>query len=124
MQQVLDNLGDLPTSAGAKDIDLLFLRGIMESPTVRSLVKVAHTHGLGASRWRANTNRCPAPSPPAAPSRALLVVAEALKYSKTLTNRVFGASAHSCFFTDSACIAPPLQTNYLLKHTSSLLQEV
>nr|XP_019945983.1 PREDICTED: MAGUK p55 subfamily member 6-like [Paralichthys olivaceus] len=32
MQQVLDNVGELPTSAGAKDIDLLFLRGIMESP--------------------------------------------------------------------------------------------
>ncbi|XP_044028733.1 MAGUK p55 subfamily member 6b isoform X2 [Siniperca chuatsi] len=32
MQQVLDNLGELPTSTGAKDIDLLFLRGIMESP--------------------------------------------------------------------------------------------
>lgn len=36
MQQVLDNLGELPTSTGAKDIDLLFLRGIMESPTVSS----------------------------------------------------------------------------------------
>lgn len=44
MQQVVDNVGDLPTSAGAKDIDLLFLRGIMESPTVRTLAKVAHTH--------------------------------------------------------------------------------
>lgn len=43
MQQVLDNVGELPTSAGAKDIDLLFLRGIMESPIVRSLAKVAHT---------------------------------------------------------------------------------
>ncbi|GLD60965.1 MAGUK p55 subfamily member 6-like isoform X1, partial [Lates japonicus] len=32
MQQVLDNVGELPTSTGAKDIDLLFLRGIMESP--------------------------------------------------------------------------------------------
>ncbi|XP_029588351.1 MAGUK p55 subfamily member 6 isoform X2 [Salmo trutta] len=32
MQQVLDNLGELPTSTGAKDIDLIFLRGIMESP--------------------------------------------------------------------------------------------
>ncbi|KAF7668483.1 hypothetical protein LDENG_00010090 [Lucifuga dentata] len=32
MQQV-DNLNELPTSTGAKDIDLLFLRGIMESPT-------------------------------------------------------------------------------------------
>ncbi|CAB1350696.1 unnamed protein product [Coregonus sp. 'balchen'] len=39
MQQVLDNLGELPTSTGAKDIDLIFLRGIMESPIVRSLVK-------------------------------------------------------------------------------------
>lgn len=32
MQQVLDNLGELPTSTGAKDLDLIFLRGIMESP--------------------------------------------------------------------------------------------
>ncbi|XP_067111571.1 MAGUK p55 subfamily member 6b isoform X1 [Osmerus mordax] len=32
MQQVLDNLGELPNSTGAKDIDLIFLRGIMESP--------------------------------------------------------------------------------------------
>ncbi|XP_070292499.1 protein PALS2 [Salvelinus sp. IW2-2015] len=39
MQQVLDNLGELPTSTGAKDIDLIFLRGIMESPIVRSLSK-------------------------------------------------------------------------------------
>lgn len=35
MQQGLDNAGEAPTSTGAKDIDLLFLRGIMESPTVR-----------------------------------------------------------------------------------------
>ncbi|KAI3358482.1 hypothetical protein L3Q82_014905 [Scortum barcoo] len=39
MQQVLDNPGEPPTSTGAKDIDLLFLRGIMESPIVRSLAK-------------------------------------------------------------------------------------
>ncbi|KAI1902489.1 hypothetical protein AGOR_G00045290 [Albula goreensis] len=39
MQQVLDNLGALPPSTGAKDIDLIFLRGIMESPIVRSLAK-------------------------------------------------------------------------------------
>ncbi|XP_067397181.1 MAGUK p55 subfamily member 2 isoform X2 [Emydura macquarii macquarii] len=32
MQQVLDNLGDLPNSTGAADLDLIFLRGIMESP--------------------------------------------------------------------------------------------
>lgn len=54
MQQVLDNVGDPPTSTststGAKDIDLLFLRGIMESPIVRSQAKVAHTHSLG---WEA-----------------------------------------------------------------------
>lgn len=43
MQQASDNVGELSTSTGAKDIDLLFLRGIMESPTVRSLVEVAHT---------------------------------------------------------------------------------
>lgn len=40
MQQVLDNLKELPPSTGAKDIDLIFLRGIMESPIVRSLAKV------------------------------------------------------------------------------------
>ena len=44
MQQVLENLGEMPTSTGAKDLDLIFLRGIMESPIVRSLAKVTHTH--------------------------------------------------------------------------------
>jgi len=39
MQQVLDNLRDLPQATGANDIDLIFLRGIMESPIVRSLAK-------------------------------------------------------------------------------------
>ncbi|XP_066531225.1 MAGUK p55 subfamily member 6b isoform X2 [Hoplias malabaricus] len=39
MQQVLENLGELPISTGAKDIDLIFLKGIMESPIVRSLAK-------------------------------------------------------------------------------------
>ncbi|XP_072365372.1 protein PALS2-like isoform X2 [Scyliorhinus torazame] len=39
MQQVLDNLNDLPISTGAKEIDLIFLKGIMESPIVRSLAK-------------------------------------------------------------------------------------
>ncbi|TKS81969.1 MAGUK p55 subfamily member 6 [Collichthys lucidus] len=39
MQQVLDNLKDLPSGTGAIDIDLIFLRGIMESPIVRSLAK-------------------------------------------------------------------------------------
>ena len=42
MQQVLDNLKDLPSGTGAKDIDLIFLKGIMESPIVRSLAKVSH----------------------------------------------------------------------------------
>uniref|UniRef100_A0A671P0V5 MAGUK p55 subfamily member 6-like n=1 Tax=Sinocyclocheilus anshuiensis TaxID=1608454 RepID=A0A671P0V5_9TELE len=39
MQQVLDNLGELPATTGAKDIDLIFLKGVMESPIVRSLAK-------------------------------------------------------------------------------------
>ncbi|XP_034612158.1 MAGUK p55 subfamily member 2 [Trachemys scripta elegans] len=39
MQQVLDNLSDLPNATGAADLDLIFLRGIMESPIVRSLAK-------------------------------------------------------------------------------------
>lgn len=43
MQQVLDNLGELPNTTGAKDIDLIFLKGIMESPIVRSLAKVKRT---------------------------------------------------------------------------------
>nr|XP_056719177.1 MAGUK p55 subfamily member 2 isoform X1 [Euleptes europaea] len=38
MQQVLDNLSDLP-NMGAGDLDLIFLRGLMESPIVRSLAK-------------------------------------------------------------------------------------
>ncbi|XP_039910384.2 LOW QUALITY PROTEIN: MAGUK p55 subfamily member 2-like, partial [Hirundo rustica] len=36
MQQVLDNLMGLPGSPGVADLDLIFLRGIMESPIVRS----------------------------------------------------------------------------------------
>lgn len=43
MQQVEDTVGEGPTSTGVKDIDLLFLRGIMESPIVRSHPQVAHT---------------------------------------------------------------------------------
>ncbi|XP_043911090.1 MAGUK p55 subfamily member 2 isoform X2 [Protopterus annectens] len=39
MQQVLDNLNDLPNANGANDLDLIFLKGIMESPIVRSLAK-------------------------------------------------------------------------------------
>ncbi|XP_008836371.2 MAGUK p55 subfamily member 2 isoform X1 [Nannospalax galili] len=39
MQQVLDNLGSLPHATGAAELDLIFLRGIMESPIVRSLAK-------------------------------------------------------------------------------------
>ncbi|XP_033836355.1 MAGUK p55 subfamily member 6a [Periophthalmus magnuspinnatus] len=39
MQQILDNLKDLPVGTGAKDIDLIFLRGVIESPIVRSLAK-------------------------------------------------------------------------------------
>uniref|UniRef100_A0A8C2XLL9 Protein associated with LIN7 2, MAGUK p55 family member a n=1 Tax=Cyclopterus lumpus TaxID=8103 RepID=A0A8C2XLL9_CYCLU len=39
MQQVLDNLKYLPSGSGANDIDLIFLKGIMESPIVRSLAK-------------------------------------------------------------------------------------
>lgn len=40
MQQVLENLEELPISIGAKDIDLIFLKGVMESPIVQSLAKV------------------------------------------------------------------------------------
>lgn len=40
MQQVLDNLTDLSPSTGAEEIDLIFLKGIMENPIVRSLAKV------------------------------------------------------------------------------------
>ncbi|XP_037532928.1 MAGUK p55 subfamily member 6a [Nematolebias whitei] len=39
MQQILDNLKDLPSGTGAKEIDLIFLKGVMESPIVRSLAK-------------------------------------------------------------------------------------
>ncbi|KAE8596533.1 hypothetical protein XENTR_v10016139 [Xenopus tropicalis] len=39
MQQVLDNLTDLPTSTGAEEIDIIFLKGLMEDPIVRSLAK-------------------------------------------------------------------------------------
>ncbi|KAG7276025.1 hypothetical protein CRUP_004422 [Coryphaenoides rupestris] len=39
MQQVLENLKGLPSGAGAQDVDLIFLKGIMESPIVCSLAK-------------------------------------------------------------------------------------
>ncbi|KAG8443003.1 hypothetical protein GDO86_011717 [Hymenochirus boettgeri] len=39
MQQVLDNLTGLPCSTGAEEIDIIFLKGIMEDPIVRSLAK-------------------------------------------------------------------------------------
>lgn len=71
MQQVLDNLGEPPTSTGAKDIDLLFLRGIMESPTVRTLAEVAHTHGSG---WAAvNTAASSETSAPCSQHRSALL---------------------------------------------------
>ncbi|KAF7686223.1 hypothetical protein HF521_015585 [Silurus meridionalis] len=40
MQQVLGNLKDLSTSTKASDLDLLFLKGIMESPVFCSLAQV------------------------------------------------------------------------------------
>lgn len=39
MQQVLEKLTDLPPSTGAEEIDIIFLKGIMENPIVRSLAK-------------------------------------------------------------------------------------
>ncbi|CAH2282643.1 MAGUK p55 subfamily member 6 isoform X1 [Pelobates cultripes] len=39
MQQVLEKLTDLPCSTGAEEIDIIFLKGIMENPIVRSLAK-------------------------------------------------------------------------------------
>ncbi|XP_015741541.1 MAGUK p55 subfamily member 2 isoform X5 [Coturnix japonica] len=57
MQQVLDNLLGLPSAPGAADLDLIFLRGIMESPIVRSLAKV---------QWRkAPVALCPSCDPEA-----------------------------------------------------------
>uniref|UniRef100_F6SUV4 MAGUK p55 scaffold protein 2 n=1 Tax=Callithrix jacchus TaxID=9483 RepID=F6SUV4_CALJA len=47
MQQVLDNLGSLPNATGAAELDLIFLRGIMESPIVRSLAKVPCSREVG-----------------------------------------------------------------------------
>lgn len=55
MQHVLDNLSDLPNSTGAADLDLIFLRGIMESPIVRSLAKV-QSHGVAADGTMAESN--------------------------------------------------------------------
>ncbi|XP_066210341.1 protein PALS2 isoform X4 [Saccopteryx leptura] len=39
MQQVLENLTELPPSTAAEEIDLIFLKGIMENPIVKSLAK-------------------------------------------------------------------------------------
>lgn len=59
MQQVLDNLGSLPNATGAAELDLIFLRGIMESPIVRSLAKVwcIWEVGLGNPRNGAHDGR-------------------------------------------------------------------
>lgn len=46
MQQVLHNLKELPLGTEAKDIDLIFLRGIIESPVVRSLAKARSAHSI------------------------------------------------------------------------------
>ncbi|KAK3525268.1 hypothetical protein QTP86_024906, partial [Hemibagrus guttatus] len=40
MQQLLGNLTELPSTTKANDLDLIFLKGIMESPTVCSLAKI------------------------------------------------------------------------------------
>ncbi|KFO25270.1 Pancreatic prohormone [Fukomys damarensis] len=50
MQQVLDNLGSLPSATGAAELDLIFLRGIMESPIVRSLAKGSTEEPFVSSR--------------------------------------------------------------------------
>lgn len=55
MQQVLDNLGSLPNATGAAELDLIFLRGIMESPIVRSLAKVQCAGEWGVARHVADT---------------------------------------------------------------------
>lgn len=39
MQQVLEKLTDLPSSTGAEEIDIIFLKGIMQNPIVQSLAK-------------------------------------------------------------------------------------
>ncbi|XP_032806987.1 protein PALS2-like isoform X2 [Petromyzon marinus] len=39
MEQVLESLPELPVCTGAKDTDLIFLRGLLESPIVQSLAK-------------------------------------------------------------------------------------
>uniref|UniRef100_A0A8C5VXM9 Protein associated with LIN7 2, MAGUK p55 family member n=1 Tax=Microcebus murinus TaxID=30608 RepID=A0A8C5VXM9_MICMU len=54
MQQVLENLTELPSSTGAEEIDLIFLKGIMENPIVKSLAKDEMTlsFGLSLSRFR------------------------------------------------------------------------
>lgn len=46
MQQVLEKLTDLPPSTGAEEIDIIFLKGIMENPIVRSLAKVFLWFGM------------------------------------------------------------------------------
>uniref|UniRef100_A0A452QUL6 MAGUK p55 scaffold protein 2 n=1 Tax=Ursus americanus TaxID=9643 RepID=A0A452QUL6_URSAM len=50
MQQVLDNLGSLPNATGAAELDLIFLRGIMESPIVRSALCLGSLWGLAHER--------------------------------------------------------------------------
>ncbi|XP_027424239.1 MAGUK p55 subfamily member 2 isoform X1 [Zalophus californianus] len=54
MQQVLDNLGSLPNATGAAELDLIFLRGIMESPIVRSLAKSTLSWSPGSVKQQAH----------------------------------------------------------------------
>uniref|UniRef100_A0A8C6CAJ2 MAGUK p55 scaffold protein 2 n=1 Tax=Monodon monoceros TaxID=40151 RepID=A0A8C6CAJ2_MONMO len=57
MQQVLDNLGSLPNATGAAELDLIFLRGIMESPIVRSLAKVECSREAGTRALKFHLSR-------------------------------------------------------------------
>lgn len=44
MQQVLDTLSDSTSSTMANDLDLIFLKGIMESPVVRIYLSLQSTY--------------------------------------------------------------------------------
>ncbi|XP_065554916.1 MAGUK p55 subfamily member 2 isoform X4 [Lathamus discolor] len=64
MQQVLDNLMGVPGPPGAADLDLIFLRGIMESPIVRSLAKsLLETHDSVATKSYETPPGSPVPPP-------------------------------------------------------------
>jgi hypothetical protein len=51
-QHVRENIEDLNGRVGANDTDLIFLKGLMDSPIMRSLVKVSYIYISNSASWK------------------------------------------------------------------------